>query len=179
MYKQTLALSVAFTLACAFSMTRDLFAESTETKALEVDTLVPGAVYFTPPKGWQQADASALSPTVKMLVVGKGKGDLPPSIHLALEPYQGTLKDYMKIVKAINVSKGGEWKDLGKIRTHAGEGSLSQLDTKTQWGDMRMLHTIVLKNNTIYIMTAAALRDEFPAYYKHFFDAMTSLHVND
>lgn len=154
-------------------------AESSEIEASAVDAKSPQAVYFTPPEGWRQAESKSLSPNVKIMVVGKGKGEFPPSINLAVEPYKGTLKDYLKIVKSINASKGGNWKDLGKIRTDAGEGSLSQLDTKLQWGDVRMLHAIVSKNNTIYIMTAAALREEFPAYYKQFFDAMRSLHIND
>lgn len=179
MNKRTLNLSLALTLALTVLATTYSFAESNEIGVSAIDTKSPGAVYFTPPEGWRQADAKSLSPNVKIMVVGKGKGEFPPSINLAIEPYKGTLKDYLKIVKTINASKGGDWKDLGKIRTDAGEGSLSQLDTKMQWGDVRMLHTIVSKNNTIYIMTAAALRDEFPAYYKQFFDAMRSLHVNE
>lgn len=179
MYKQTLRLSLLLAFVMAVLAAPHLAADGSDSEGSAIDTKSPGAVYFTPPEGWRQAEAKSLSPNVKIMVVGKGKGEFPPSINLAVEPYKGTLKDYLKIVKSINAAKGGDWKDLGKIRTDAGEGSLSQLDTKMQWGDVRMLHTIVSKNNTIYIMTAAALREEFPAYYKQFFDAMRSLHVND
>lgn len=179
MNKRILKLSLALTFILTAFTTTYSMAESNVSETSAIDTKASGTVYFTPPEGWRQAEAKSLSPNVKIMVVGKGKADFPPSINLAVEPFKGTLKDYLKIVKSINTSKGGDWKDLGKIRTDAGEGSLSQLDTKMQWGDVRMLHTIVSKNNTIYIMTASALRDEFPAYYKQFFDAMRSLHVND
>lgn len=143
-----------------------------------VNAETPGAVYFIPPKGWRLADTNMLGKNVQLMVVGTGKAGFPPSINLTTENYQGNLKDYLKIVKSINEAKGNTWKDLGKIQTDAGEGSLSQLDTKMQWGDVRMLHTIVIKDNVVYILTAAALRDEYPSYYKEFFESMRSLHIN-
>lgn len=143
------------------------------------DLKTPGAVYFIPPSGWQFAQLENLNPNVQIMVVGKGKGAIPPSINLTVEPFKGTLKDYLKIVKSINASKGNAWKDLGKIKTEAGEGSLSQLDTTIRGENVRMLHTIVAKNGLIYILTASALKVEFPSYYKQFFDAMSSLHINE
>lgn len=113
------------------------------------------------------------------MVVGKGKGQFPPSINLATEPYKGTLKEYLKLVKSINAAKGVEWKDLGKIKTEAGEGSLSQVDTKMQWGDVRMLHTILVRKGTVYIVTAAALKEEFPSLYQPFFNSMRSLSIEE
>lgn len=150
-----------------------------EESAQQIDTNAPGAVYFTPPEGWMQGKTEDLSPSVKLIVIGKGKGAFPPSIHLAVEPFKGSLKDYLKLIKSITAAKGVEWQDLGKIQTEAGEGSLSQIDSQMQWGQVRMMHAIVAKNGVVYILTASALREEFPSYYKQFFDAMRSLHVND
>lgn len=135
-------------------------------------------VMFTPPPGWQAFDTSSLSPRLRMMVVGKGQSSVPPSINLAMEPYQGTLKQYLKTIKAINDSQGYEWKDLGTIRTEAGTGSLSQVDTKSEWGDIRQMHTVLLKNGTIYIVTAAAQKDEFATFYKDFFAAMKSFRIS-
>ena len=138
----------------------------------------PGAVLFTPPTGWHIADPKQLPPSVKVMVVGKGSSTYPPSINLAIEEYPGTLKQYLQIVKEINDRSGGEWKDLGTIQTEAGEASLSQVDAKTKWGTERLMHAILIKNGTVYILTSAALKDEFPQYYKEFFLTMRSLRFN-
>lgn len=138
----------------------------------------PGAVFFTPPSGWRMADADELSRHVSIMVVGKGQNEYPPSINLASEPYKGTLKDYLKIVKTLNDSQGYAWKDLGTIRTEAGIGSLSQVDFKSKWGEERLMHVILKKNDTIYIMTAGALKQEFSRFYPQFFEAFRSLRIN-
>lgn len=136
------------------------------------------AVMFTPPSGWRMADAEALPPSVKIMVVGQGTHELPPSVSLGTENYKGTLKQYLKRVKEINMSKGNEWKDLGTIHTEAGDASLSQVDTKTEWGEVRMMHVMLNKEGTIYIMTASSLKEEFSRYYKDFFNSLRSLRFN-
>lgn len=138
----------------------------------------PGAVMFVPPQGWRYAEDKDLPRTVQVMVIGKGNGNFPPSINLATEKYPGTLKQYLKIVKSINDAKGSEWKDLGTIRTEAGDASLSQVDQKNQWGNVRMMHVMLIRNGTVYILTAAALKDEFPTYYKDFFNSLRSLRIN-
>lgn len=136
-----------------------------------------GLVFFTPPAKWMLTDSKALPPHVRIMVVGQGPGSFPPSINLSLEPYKGTLAQYLKIVKNMNAAQGYDWKDLGSIQTQAGNGSLSQVDTKTQWGVVRLMHVILVKNGKVYILTAAALKDEFSIFYKEFFAAMRSLKI--
>lgn len=132
---------------------------------------------FTPPKGWQLADAKSLPPHVKIMVVGKGAREMPPSMNLGYEKFSGTLKDYLKIVKDINISQGDIWKSLGDISTEAGPASLSQVDMKTEWGILRQMHLIFAKDGIVYILTAAALKEEFSLFYKEFFDAMKSFRL--
>ena len=148
-----------------------------EKKEAEVEQPKDPIVYFTPPPGWMIADPSALSGRVRMMIVGKAPSNFPPSLNLTSEPYQGTLKQYLKIVKNINDAKGYEWKDLGTIKTDAGIASLSQVDTKSQWGTVRQMHVIIIKNGTVYLLTAAALKEEFSIFYKEFFAAMRSLKI--
>lgn len=136
-------------------------------------------IKFTPPTGWRFTENSGLPKSVKIMVVGQGKHEFPPSMNLGTEHYDGTLKDYLKIIKNINATRHADWKDLGTIHTEAGNASLSQVDMHTEWGDVRMMHVILAHEGTIYILTAAALKDEFPAYYKDFFKAMTSLKISD
>ncbi len=149
-----------------------------QTKASAQKSQEEEVILFTPPSGWHLADTSSFNlPHVKVMVVGKGPSHLPPSMNLSMEPYKGSLKQYLRTVKNMNAAKGDEWKDLGTIRTEAGNASLSQVDTKTQWGTMRLMQVILLKNQNIYILTASALKDEFSLFYKDFFAAMRSLRV--
>lgn len=138
----------------------------------------PGAVMFTPPQGWRYANPDQLGKSVKLMVVGEGSSHFPPSINLATETFQGSLRDYLRIMKKINDVDGSVWKDLGTIKTNAGNASLSQVDLKNQWGEIREMHVVLKKKNTIYIITSAALREDFSKYYKDFFEAMRSIKIN-
>lgn len=173
-------LTTAFSLTIPFSLIGDLsVAEEKELQeTFKTVSQQPGAIMFTPPEGWFLADPKSLPSNIKIMVVGKGASESPPSLNLAYENFSGSLKEYLRIVDTINKKKGAVWKDLGKIQTQAGEASLSQVDLKTQWGMERQMHVILLKDGIIYILTAAALKDEFPKFYKDFFTAMRSLKVN-
>ncbi len=178
MFKPLLILSVL--LFSAINANEALPVE--EEKALQQQFATtanePGALLFTPPPGWNVADPKKLPRSVKVMIVGKGSSEYPPSLNLATENFDGTLKQYLAIIKEINDRSGAEWKDLGTIRTEAGDASLSQVDAKTKWGMERLMHVILLKEGTIYILTAAALKDEFPRYYKEFFASMRTLRFN-
>lgn len=137
-----------------------------------------GTVMFDPPSGWLMADPDKLPENVLVMVVGKGEHEFPPSINLSTEEYSGTLKEYLKIVKEINDGQGADWKDLGTVRTQAGEASLSQVDIETEWGYVKMMHVILIRDEVTYILTAAALKEEFPKFYKDFFNSLRSLSFN-
>jgi hypothetical protein len=162
-------------------------AEAAESTASTLSAQAPriseekeeGIVLFTSPTDWHMADPNALPSHVRAMVVGNGPSHFPPSLNLSSEPYKGTLRQYLKIVKNMNSAQGYEWKDLGTIRTEAGNASLSQVDTKTQWGDTRLMHAILIKNGNVYILTASALKNEFSIFYKDFFAAMRSLRVTN
>lgn len=141
---------------------------STETNAILIDI----------PSNWSLPNASVkLPPHVLLLTVGQGQHPFPPSLNVAAQPYKGTIKQYLKNVKAINEARGDEWKDLGNIRTESGSASLSQVNSKSEWGETRSMHVILLKNEQIYILTASALKDEFPKFYKEFFASMRSIRI--
>lgn len=169
-----------FSAVCAGSLLSAPFlsaAVASPSTSRSSESLDGGIVLFTPPAGWRMADPKLLPERVRLMVVGQGPSGFPPSMNLSLEPYSGSLKDYLKIIKNMNDAQGYEWKDLGTIRTEAGTASLSQVDTKTEWGHVRLMHVVLLKNGTIYILTASALKDEFSQFYKDFFASMRSLRV--
>lgn len=130
---------------------------------------------FNPPEGWRVADANSLPKSVKIMVVGSGSGNFPPSMNLGTEKFSGTMKDYLKKIKEINSAKGLSWKSLGTLKTEAGVASLSQVDNHTEWGDVRMMHVMIKNGDTMYILTGAALKEEFPKFYSEFFKAFKSL----
>lgn len=135
-------------------------------------------IQFTPPEGWRMADKKDLPKHVLALVIGKGKEDFPPSMNLGYDPFSGSMKDYLKVIKEINLSQGCILKDLGTISTGAGDASLSQFDEKTEWGEVRQMHAILIHEGVAYILTASALKEEFPKFYQQFFKAMQSLRID-
>jgi hypothetical protein len=166
--------TILILMTCASSF---CFAEDITTTPIQ-DAPEQEVVTYVPPKGWKSADLSQLPKVIKSMIVGTGKENFPPSITLAIEPYSGTLKDYLKIVKNINSSEKTEWKDLGKITTKAGMASLSQFDEKSNWGTTRTMTTILVQNGNAYILSATALKSEFANFYKDFFEAMRSFDLN-
>lgn len=173
----TLIIACAACIAVGMAHPVPLLGESFEKSYIQA-AQEPGTVVFNPPEGWHLADPKALPPSVKIMVVGQSGTDFPPSLNLGTEKFNGTLKEYLKTIKAINDSQGSEWKDLGTIRTQAGTASLSQVDAKTEWGEVRMMHVILLRENMVYILTAAARKEEFSRHYKDFFKSMRSLRFN-
>lgn len=144
------------------------------------ETTSPGIAVFIPPKGWGAAEQKSLSPHVKTLVVGpKLQNDMPPSMNLMIEPYQGTLKSYLKNVKKINDAHGDTWKDLGFLKTKAGDASLSQVEIRSKWGGEKLMHAIIVKNGYAYVLTAAAAKNEFGRFYQQFYTALRSLQIYD
>lgn len=169
-----------FHLSIAASLLALLFTAATVAgQESEKSEKLDYTIEFSPPHGWHMAESKDLPPNVKMMVIGKTDGHFPPSINLATEAYSGTLKEYLKIVQNINNAKGAIWKDLGTIQTAAGVGSLSQVDAKVQWGDISMLHLILLHKGTVYILTAAAAKAEFSNFYQTFFNSLRSLRINN
>lgn len=176
-FSMRIFLSIVFFML--FSAVHNFQIHADRVPLQQVDNVKAKYITFIPPAGWRMAEQSELPPNVHSMVVGTSASYVPPSINVASENYAGTLPEYLKIVQSINASKGAQWRQLGTIDTLAGVGSLSQVDAKTEQGDMRMMHAIVLQGHTIYIMTVAAAREDFSKHYKDFFAAMRSLQVEE
>jgi len=147
------------------------------TAAITASLSAEETLTFTPPVGWGLAPRETLTPAIKVMVVGKGQHEYPPSINLATENWSGSLKDYLKVVKDLNDAHSSDFKDLGKVKTEAGEALLTQEDIATKWGEVRQMHLFSLHNGVVYILTAASLKEEFAKNYKDFFSSMTSLRI--
>jgi len=140
----------------------------------------PSIAVFTSPKGWLVADKNALSPHIKIMVIGpKLQNEMPPTMNLMIEPYNDTLKSYLKSVKKINDSHGDAWKDLGTLKTKAGDASLSQVEIRSKWGGEKLMHAIIVKNGYAYVLTATAAKNEFGRFYQQFYNSLRSLQIYD
>ncbi len=138
----------------------------------------PSIAVFVPPKDWRIADEKALSPHIKILVIGpKIQNEMPPTMNLMIEPYSGTLKSYLKNVKKINDTHGDAWKDLGTLKTKAGDASLSQVEIRSKWGGEKLMHAIIVRNGFAYVLTATAAKNEFGRFYQQFYNAFRSLQI--
>ena len=133
------------------------------------------ACFFTPPPRWDFADPKALAPRVKIAFVGKTKYALAPSINLAVEEVQVELPEYVKAVEALyKKARKTSWHHIGFIKTQAGPAHLMQIDTETKYGPLRKLQLIFIKENTAYVLTAAALKKEFSFHLHAFQKALRS-----
>jgi len=134
--------------------------------------------YFIPPKGWDLADQSKLSPRVKICFIGKSSNNLLPSVNLATEEVNISLKAYIDIVKSdCERDPNCVWRDLGKYNTPLGEGRLTEREMKTKWGVSRQVQLIVIKDQRAYILTAGALKEEFSRHYQAFENVLKSLTI--
>ena len=134
---------------------------------------------FTVPKGWASVEREQLPSNIECLVVGSSKTSFPPSINLSTENFKGSLEDYLNIVKNISKEEGSKFKKLGQIETHAGTASLSQTDLNTEYGKVRLMHAMLLHNETMYILTTSALSKEYVAFYPLFFHTMQSFQISE
>lgn len=133
---------------------------------------------FTPPQDWSFVNPEDLPKQVKVLVQGKGKYELSPSINLSVESTSLDLKSYLNAVKELHESSSNaQWKKLGTIQTQAGPAMLTQVEMETKWGPARMMQTIMIRNHHAYILTTTARPEEFPHFYKDFFQSIQSLRL--
>lgn len=136
--------------------------------------------FFRPPKGWQRGEFPKSCRQVRVLFALPKSEGFQPSIGLAVEPVHVSLSEYLKKVREIHEKeKGSQWRALGKVHTAAGQAQLTQIDSPSEWGLVRMLQLILVKEEAVYVVTAAALKEEFSQFYKPFQEAFRSLTLTE
>ncbi|MGC1878774.1 MAG: hypothetical protein WA347_01490 [Rhabdochlamydiaceae bacterium] len=157
------------------------FAKSHPASVIQaVETISPSQCFFTPPEAWEVTDPRSLSPKVKIAFLKNNNKGFCPSINLAIEETDVSLNDYLKAVKAIHEQdRNNQWRALGKVRTAAGMAQLTEIDSTTEWGAVRILQLIFIKEGRAYVITAAALKEEISNYYKDFQSAFRSFTISN
>lgn len=135
-------------------------------------------ITFSPPAGWSMANREGVSDKIKIMVVGITKSHFPPSISLGYEPYTGTMEEYVAEAKKVNTALKSDFRDLGAFDTTAGKGRLVQIDSPSEWGDIRILHLFLIRDKTLIVVTAASLKSEFKIFYQDFFTSLKSLQIS-
>ncbi|HAB99618.1 MAG TPA: hypothetical protein DCE71_07345 [Parachlamydiales bacterium] len=132
--------------------------------------------YFDPPQNWNCAVPKNMSPHVKVGFISPESSEFRPSINLALETVDLSLKEYLRAVKKIHLSQPNtSWRDLGRFQLAAGEGRLTEISSRSAWGDIKMLQAIFIQNQTAYILTAAVLKKDYAKQQKTLLKALQSL----
>ena len=131
---------------------------------------------FSPPSGWQSSRPKHHSTHVQIGFIGEGSSKFHPSINLAVEEIDISLKEYVKAVKEIHLDeKNTTWRDLAKFTMKGGSGRLTEITSPSAWGDVKMLQAILVSGKTAYILTAAALKKEYPEIQKEILQSLQSL----
>ncbi len=132
-------------------------------------------LYFTPPEGWQPARSQGASPYIQIAFVGRGDAQFNPSLNLAIEETNASLKQYVKAVKAIHLSQPEtKWLDLGPFQMRAGSGHLIQLEMPSVLGPQSVLQAILVREGRAYILTGACLKAELPQFRSSLIEAFHS-----
>jgi len=133
-----------------------------------------------PPKGWDSiSDPEQLPEKVCMIYIGTGKGQFSPSINLAYEETTLYPDEYMALAKSYHEGQGDtRCKQLGTIDTKAGKANLLQIDRNTQWGNVRFIQAVVLREKTAYVITATCLQEDFAALSAQLFKSIQTFSVN-
>jgi hypothetical protein len=136
---------------------------------------------FTPPSGWECASPKAFSSHVCIGFVGSGKNIFfRPSINLATEQVDISLKEYVQAVKKIHLADPLiQLRDLGETSCKIGTAHLLELSSLTPYGEVRMLQFISLYEHTAYLLTGAVLKEEYLNFYSLLLQSFHSLILVD
>lgn len=136
-------------------------------------------ISLIPPKGWECIhDPEQLPQKIMRIYVGSGKGSFTPSINIAHEETTLGIDEYLRLAKSYHESQSNaKCTSMGKIETKAGLAHLMQIDSDTQWGRVRFIQAILIKNSLAYVITATCLREEFSLFSSQFLKSMQSFSI--
>jgi len=136
--------------------------------------------FFIPPDNWKLADPKKLSPMVEVCFLGKGKTSFYPSVNIATEEIDISAKEYMSIVVKMHKNDPNiEFRALGKIKTKAATADLFELTTKTNFGLVKMLQMVVIKDKKVFVLTGSMHIDEFKTLSKSILRTFQSFQIVD
>lgn len=134
--------------------------------------------YFVPPKDWKVVDPSKIPDFVKIGFVASSSKTFKPSLNLVTESAKASIEEFVAAAKRHHLSsRKNRWSEIGYVQTKSGKAHVSQIDTKSECGDIRTMQCILKNGDLFYIITAVALRDEFVDYHNEFLQAFETFQV--
>jgi len=135
---------------------------------------------FSPPPNWEYIILPETPPCIKATFVGESSSPLKPSINIAQENISISEEAYLKAVKAIHDEEPNtKWKKTGKITTQVGIATLAEIDSKNSLGDLKMIQMILIKDKVAYIITGAAVKEDFPKIVQQLLQSCRSFHFEE
>ena len=133
---------------------------------------------FSPPNNWKITDPSKLLTTVKAGFVGKSKSFIfKPSINLAIDDIDISFEDYILEAKKLHLEdKNNSYLEIDKIKIDDQNIHISQITTKTHIGNIYKIQAILVKNNKVYILTGATLKQDFTKINKEILNSIKTTH---
>jgi len=130
---------------------------------------------FLPPKDWKESPLPEHLPRIKIGFLAKTQLSLSPSINLAEEKTSLSIQSYLKQLQEIYTQNPmNRWQKMGTIQTKAGTAYITLLDTSTSAGTARILQSIFIKHDTVYILTGAVAQKDFGQYQDIFLESFRS-----
>jgi hypothetical protein len=130
------------------------------------------------PDAWSRIETPDNTPkTVKLLLRGEGRAEVPPTVNIAVEqlPAATTTQHYLECVRALYESNPlANYSYLGALPGGRTPLELVQVQLTTPWGDMELLQGILIQNDKAFIVTASARQDEFCEQLPTFIRALQS-----
>ncbi|MDN3506598.1 MAG: hypothetical protein P0S96_05150 [Simkaniaceae bacterium] len=132
---------------------------------------------FSPPDGWEIADAKTPSKRAVVGFVDKRKSGFCPSLNLTQEKISIPIQEYLAIVQKNCQAKKMKWRQLGNLETLSGKAYLVEIETKTKFGPSRLLQAILPYEDQVFILTAGVLKKDFAKHAPAIEKALRSMQV--
>lgn len=155
-----------FLILCSIFLTCTLYANE------------PQFSFFQPPEGWLMSNPMHFNEGLKIGFVQSERKIFTPAISLFIEKIPCDEKTYIDAVKKnhrADITKS--IRELGLLQTKSGKSHLLQIDTKSNWGKIRLLQSILVKDGYAYIQTATCLREDFLKINQELLKSLQSLCV--
>lgn len=137
--------------------------------------------YFAPPNDWKCSDPKKMSKYVSVGFIGKSKSSFKPSINLASEKTDASLKQYINAIKnSYKNEKEVTFREIGNLTSKLNEKTiLVEIDKKSPAGDICILQSVTKKNDEIFVLTGAVLKEELLTLKEEFFRAFKSIKISE
>ncbi|CCB89374.1 hypothetical protein [Simkania negevensis] len=140
----------------------------------------PQFTFFQPPEGWLMSNPTHLEDGLKIGFVQSQRKIFTPAISLYIEKIPCDEKTYLNaVLKNHRSDITKSIRGLGLLQTKSGKSHLLQIDTKSNWGKIRILQSILVKEGYAYIQTATCLREDFLKINQELLKSFQSLCVAD